>query len=604
MSLPSNRDPGETKGNRLTVAMAGAEAPSGAEARIHPHDPRPDLSLLIRRLSLGMNGLDYIYWCLEHLAVQFQLEDAVLVLDQPELGHQIFRLRHRSLGDSLASPQLREFGLHLRPSVLGEEDRSTIVALCQSALTLALAKHDAAHDALTGLLNRRSFEEAIGQFVANGVRHGTEFSLALLDVDGLKQINDLTGHWRGDRLLQATGRELSRLMRAGEVAARLGGDEFGLLLVGADPSSSARIRDRLEAAVSNVLGMPTRYSIGVARSGETGVDSAALYRLADSRLYEDKRSGRAQPVMIDTSAPPAGAATSDPAPAATPAPAPAATPAPAPAATPAPAAAPAPATPPDPAVSEVPDSPASDSEQEAALEELSIDRLSAEDQNQLELRLRRIDAIVWATISAAPSGTVNIEVAARHDDRSWRERIISELQAETGGAVGLHVFDFDPIEAGPVDADRPARVKVESVRQRMQYSPGADPIPGIEVQLSHGGRKGTGFAWDAAPTAAVKATLAALAALGLSVPYEIESVTRLGFSSSAPVLTVLRCLGTGESRMGVVRRPDAMDAAVRAMLSASNRDIELELQGLVSAPSVSSAEEHQHLPAGSGAGRV
>jgi len=583
MSPPSNPDPGKTKGNRLTAAMAAAEAPSGAEAHINPGaDPRPDLSLLIRRLSLGMNGLDYIYWCLEHLAVQFQLEDAVLVLDQSELGHQIFRVRHRSLVDSIASPQLRESGLHLRPSVLGEEDRSTIVALCQSALTLALAKHDAAHDPLTGLLNRRSFEEAVGQFVANGLRHGAEFSLAVLDVDGLKKINDLTGHWGGDRLLQATGRELSHLMRAGEVAARLGGDEFGLLLVGADPSGSARIRDRLEVAVSNVLGMPTRYSIGVARSGETGVDPVALYRLADSRLYEDKRSGRAQPIMIDTSAPPAGAAT--------------------PARAPAPSRAPAPVTPPDPAVSDVPDSSASDSEQEAALEELSVELLSAEDQNLLELRLRRIDAIVWATISATPSGSVNIEVAARHDDRSWRERIISELQAETGGDVGLHVFDFDPTEAASVDADRPARVKVESVRQRMQYSPGADPIPGIEVQLSHGGRTGTGFAWDAAPIAAVKATLAALADLGLPVPYEIESVTRLGFSSSAPVLTVLRCLGTGESRMGVVRRPDAMDAAVRAMLNASNRDIERELQGLVSAGSAGSAAESLRVSAGSGAG--
>jgi len=541
MSPPPHRDLGETIRNRLAAAAAGAS--SRSDGPLLPGSaPRPDFSLLIRRLGLDMSGLDYLYWCLEHLASQFQLDDAILVIDQPELGHQIFRLRQRSLIDTIAAATLREPGLHLHPAILSDEDRSTVLTLCQSALTFALAKHDAAHDALTGLLNRRSFEEAIAQFVANGVRHGTEFSLALLDVDRLKKINDESGHWRGDRLLQATGRELDRLMRAGEVAARLGGDEFGLLLVGADPSGAIRIRDRLEAAVSNIMGSPIQYSIGVAHSGEAGTDPAILYRLADSRLYQDKRSGRAQPVMIDTS-------TSPP--------------------------------PPVPA-----------SGGESGPEDVSVGALSAEERNLLELRLRRVDAVVWARVCLVAPDSLNVEVAARPGDRSWSDRLVSDLQSETGAQVKLQVLDFEPVAAGPADADRPARIKVESVRERLQYSPGADPIPGIEVQLSHGGRKGTGFAWDAAPTAAVKATLAALADLGLPVPYEIESVTRLGFSSSAPVLAVLRRLGTGESRMGVVRRPDAMDAAVRAMLDATNRDLERELQGLITGSTVAYAPSH------------
>ncbi len=489
-----------------------------------------------------MSGLDYIYWCLEYLASQFQLDDAILVIDQPELGHQIFRLRQRSVVETIGAGMLRQVGLHLYPPLLSDEDRSTVLTLCQSALTLALAKHDAAHDALTGLLNRRSFEEAIAQFVANGARHGTDFSLALLDVDGLKHINDESGHWRGDRLLQATGRELDRLMRAGEVAARLGGDEFGLLLVGADSSGAVRIRDRLEAAVSSILGTPTRYSIGVARSGEAGADPAVLYRLADARLYEDKRSGRTEPIMIDTSALP-----------------PPASPAQAP--------------------------PGSASVRPPA-EPASAPALSAEERNRVELRLRRVHAVVWARAVPEAPDCLRVEVAAREDDRSWSDRVVGDLEAETGVRVELQVFDFEPDRARSADPERPARIKVESVRQRLQYSPGADPIPGVEVRLSHGERTGTGFAWDAVPTAAVKAALAALADLGVAVPYEIESVTRLGFSSSAPVLAVLRRLGTGESRMGVVRRPDAMDAAVRAMLDATNRDLERELPGLISGPIV------------------
>ena len=545
MSPPSNRDLGETIRIRLAAAVAEAGAHGG---QILPGTgPRPELSVLIRRLSEGDTGLDYVYWCLDHLAARFELEDAILVADQPELGHQVFRLRQRSIADVLNDPNLRAPGLHTTPSILNDEDRSTIVSLCQSALSLALAKHDAAHDALTGLLNRRSFEEAIGQFVANAQRHGADFSLALLDVDGLKQVNDLTGHWRGDRLLQATGRELDRLKRAGEIAARLGGDEFGLLLVGSDTAGVSRIRDRLEAAVSAQMGMPTHYSVGVASSTEAGLEPASLYRLADARLYEEKRSGRGYPVVMVDEEPtiriPGTAVTTEP-----------------------------------PAIESRPtESRPIESRPMVAL----IDGPTNEDLNRLELRLRRWDPIVWARVAPVSSGGLHVQVAATGEDRSWQERMTSELQTETGGPVGLQVLPFDRSARGRGAAGRPARVKLESVRQRLQYTPGSDPIPGIEVQLSHGGRRGTGFSWDPAPGAAVKATMAALADLGVTAPYEIESVTRLGFSSSAPVLTVLRLLGTNENRMGVARRADAFDAAARAFLAAANRDLERELEGLV-----------------------
>ena len=502
-------------------------------------EPRPDLSVLIRRLSDGEQGLDYVYWCLDYLSDRFELEDAILVLDQPELGHQVFRLRQRSIADVIGDPRLRVPGLHIKPSLLSDDDRATIVALCQSALSLALAKHDAAHDALTGLFNRRSFEDAIGQFVANAQRHGTDFALALLDVDGLKQVNDLTGHWRGDRLLQATGRELDRLMRAGEIAARLGGDEFGLLLVGSDTSGVSRIRERLESAVSSQMGMPTRYSVGVATTAEAGLEAAALYRLADARLYEEKRSGRGHAVvMVDEDA----------------------------------------GRPTRPTVTQVgAEMAAAESRPTVAL----MEGPSNHDLNRLELRLRRWETVVWARVAPMSTGGLHVQVAAQGGDRSWQERTVSELQSETGGPVGLQVLAFDSGAKWGDLAGRPSRVKLESVRERLQYTPGSDPIPGIEVQLSHAGRKGTGFSWDPAPGAAVKATMAALADLGVSTPYEIESVTRLGFSASAPVLTVLRLLGTGENRMGVARRADAFDAAARAFLAAANRDLERELEGLV-----------------------
>jgi diguanylate cyclase (GGDEF)-like protein len=534
VSPPSKRDLGETIRTRLAAAVAEAGAHGG---QILPGTgPRPELSVLIRRLGEGDTGLDYVYWCLDHLAARFELEDAILVVDQPELGHQIFRLRQRSIADVINDLDLRVAGLHTKPSILNEEDRATIVSLCQSALSLALAKHDAAHDALTGLLNRRSFEEAIGQFVANAHRHGAEFSLALLDVDGLKQVNDLTGHWRGDRLLQATGRELDRLKRAGEIAARLGGDEFGLLLVGSDTAGVSRIRERLEAAVSAQMGMPTHYSVGVATSTEAGLEAAALYRLADARLYEEKRSGRSHGVVMVDEEPSVRI----------------------------------------PSAGITKESGSGESRPTVTV----IDGPTNHDLHRLELRLRRWEPVVWARVAPMSTGGLHVQVAASGEDRSWQERTISELQSETGGPVGLQVLVYDRSPHGRGVAGRAPRVKLESVRQRLQYAPGSDPIPGIEVQLSHGGRKGTGFSWDPASGAAVKATMAALADLGVTNPYEIESVTRLGFSSSAPVLTVLRLVGTGENRMGVARRADAFDAAARAFLAAANRDLERELEGL------------------------
>ena len=377
-----------------------------------------------------------------------------------------------------------------------------------------------------------------------------------------------------------------------------------LLLVGDGPSGIVRIRDRLESAVSGLLGMPTHYSVGLACSEEAGVDPSALYRLADTRLYDDKRRGRDRTVLVDeTSAP----VMVDP-----------------------PAADPSPVDPspvdvpsvrdlsagdpvaPDPLAGDpvAPDRLAGDpvAPDQLAGEPLEGARAAADapardrptiapdmgkapegryevtpgdEANRIELRLRRVDAIIWAKVSHLPGGGLNVEVAARSDDRSWRERIMSELQAEAGGSVSLQVLDFDVAGPQPGLIERVPRVKVESVRQRLQYSPGNDPVAGIEVQLSHGGRRGSGFSWDSAPTAAVKATMAALADLGLSVPYEIESVTRLGFSSSAPVLAVLRLLGSGDSRMGVARRPEAIDAAARAVLDAANRDIERELEAMV-----------------------
>lgn len=278
-------------GPRLAVEN-GQTSPNGRPVPADGPGRRLDILPLIRELEHARSGLAYVYWCLDHLLTLLSLTDAVLVSDHPGLGRQVFCGRGRAFSNPDSVDWWAGPGLYVRPDVVSEPDARAIAALCHVALSMELARHDAAHDALTGLLNRRSFDDALAALLSNATRYGTQFSLVLLDVDGLKHLNDTAGHWEGDRLLQAAGSELRRSLRAGDFAARLGGDEFGLLLVSSMRDTAVRLRDRVSEAVSASLGRDASFSVGVATAPEESTDASGLYRLADTRLYEDKRKVR------------------------------------------------------------------------------------------------------------------------------------------------------------------------------------------------------------------------------------------------------------------------------------------------------------------------
>ena len=282
---PPTNGHGPSAGNGREAYRNAGPAPGGVRGRF-------DILPLIRELEDARSGLAYVYWCLDHLVDRLSLRDAVLVSDHPGLGRQVFCASGRAFSDPGSVDWWAGPGLYVRPDVLSHPDARAIAALCQVALSMELARHDAAHDALTGLLNRRSFDDALAAMLSNATRYGTPFSLVLLDVDGLKHLNDTAGHWEGDRLLQAAGSELRQSLRAGDNAARLGGDEFGLLLVSSMREAAVRLRDRVSEAVSATLGRGASFSVGVATAPEESTDASGLYRLADTRLYEDKRKVR------------------------------------------------------------------------------------------------------------------------------------------------------------------------------------------------------------------------------------------------------------------------------------------------------------------------
>ena len=153
----------------------------------------------------------------------------------------------------------------------------------------------AALDQLTGLYNRRSGELRLGEEISRAVRHGRPLTLLLLDVDGLKQINDRHGHAAGDLLLKGFSDRLQRAIRGSDLAARLGGDEFMVLL------PECRV-DEVKHVLSRVDGLQLQYeghtiscrcSRGWTdyRPGET---AEQLMKRADAALYADKRAAKPQ----------------------------------------------------------------------------------------------------------------------------------------------------------------------------------------------------------------------------------------------------------------------------------------------------------------------
>ncbi|MBB5940694.1 MULTISPECIES: GGDEF domain-containing protein [unclassified Xanthomonas] len=147
-------------------------------------------------------------------------------------------------------------------------------------------------DPLTGLLNRRAFATALMTHAEAAQRGAAPLSVAILDLDYFKSVNDLHGHDKGDEVLLALADMLRTRMSPDSVVARYGGEEFALLLPGLDAAQAVRTCERLRQDTSLLqLGVPLTASIGVATL--QGRESAEdLLKRADQALYEAKRAGR------------------------------------------------------------------------------------------------------------------------------------------------------------------------------------------------------------------------------------------------------------------------------------------------------------------------
>ena len=167
------------------------------------------------------------------------------------------------------------------------------------AITIAdlfqAVKEQAITDGMTGLYNRRYFEEYIKKEAERAERQNQKFTVIGLDLDHLKQINDTYGHNYGDIAIKAIAQVLKNNARSIDIAARMGGEEFNLLLPGVDSAGGCIAAERIRKAIAAVelekIGHITA-SLGVATYLEHSEDIEDLLELADRAMYESKRNGR------------------------------------------------------------------------------------------------------------------------------------------------------------------------------------------------------------------------------------------------------------------------------------------------------------------------
>jgi diguanylate cyclase (GGDEF)-like protein len=172
-----------------------------------------------------------------------------------------------------------------------------IVVLIASRLRIALDReHDMARqDTLTGLANRRAFNELGETEAERSRRYNRPFTALFIDLDNFKAVNDAKGHDEGDQLLKTVAEILHSRLRTTDICGRLGGDEFAVLLpeTGAKAAANfaAELRTRLMEAMEN-NDWPVTFSIGVATFNTTPENLAELIDKADALMYSVKQGGK------------------------------------------------------------------------------------------------------------------------------------------------------------------------------------------------------------------------------------------------------------------------------------------------------------------------
>lgn len=232
------------------------------------------------------------------------------------LHHQAFRASVLTVAAYLVALFIQDVPLgtlaYAVAVVVAVQTMATVVAFdAERAARMSFIEHgaavsEAAHDGLTGLRNRRDFDERLDAYWNQAMARREALTLLMLDVDHFKAYNDRCGHQAGDDVLQRIAGALHLAARGSDVVARYGGEEFVMLAQGLDEPGAAALGERVRAAVEQ-LAIPhersscapvVTVSIGIAHVvPQAGRTAAGAVQLADQNLYVAKREGRNRCVL-------------------------------------------------------------------------------------------------------------------------------------------------------------------------------------------------------------------------------------------------------------------------------------------------------------------
>ncbi len=183
---------------------------------------------------------------------------------------------------------------------LAPEDRKVVdEALARAERTEAQLRYIADHDSLTGLLDRRRFRAELDQYVSFSARYGGQGAVMIIDIDGLKAVNDDFGHHAGDNLLRRVAAIMRERVRTTDIVARLSGDEFAVLMPQTDTAGALQLGEDLRSQIAESADQAdaagATISVGITMfGGEREVAAEAVLVAADQAMYRAKEEGRNQ----------------------------------------------------------------------------------------------------------------------------------------------------------------------------------------------------------------------------------------------------------------------------------------------------------------------
>jgi diguanylate cyclase (GGDEF)-like protein len=271
---------------RAVTTRSGEESATLRELRLRPSDT-PEVADLVERPEPQPR----------YLAAD--TADPLLAQIMRRLGSQalvVVPIVSRGRFYGVLTVSCSERSERLRPSPDLDGSLAGVVAQAATALDNArlveTMAHQARHDSLTGLLGHRAFHEALSAELRVATAD-EPFTLALLDLDDFKLVNDLRGHPVGDEALRSVAEALRRVIRDHDTIFRIGGEEFAVLLPRLAAQDALPVAERLRAAVSRIpFSVPLRVSIGLASSPDDATDRDGLLERADAALYAAKGAGK------------------------------------------------------------------------------------------------------------------------------------------------------------------------------------------------------------------------------------------------------------------------------------------------------------------------